>query len=287
MTSNTTKIAIGLIILIAISAFFLYFLKEPETGEILPADDSTTIEEEPEWEGRLTTVYVYDGDMFFGGNDKKPHNIFFYYFSNIVEGVASAAIDTNEYYFVFDPSLNEFDVFNDNDAFLGRYSFTPGKISSEPISFSEYNIDYYYYVSVDRERMFLLLGTQEFPLQFGKNFRFEGTDSLDSGEIDKPYFYPAIEEFGYTAREKAGTAIFSFDEDEDFEEEARLYIDTQWLLPIEPDSRNSYKWSVVFKHGNKWLGFNLEGEQTMKKNSFGSVITRRQRVFSIKMPDKD
>jgi len=286
MATNSGRLVVVLIVIVAIGIVFLMSQGPPPTGEIQPADSSTTIELEPEWETALTTVYVYDGDLFFGGPEV-PHSVLFFIYSTIDEGVAVAPIDKNDYYFVFSEYSNSFDVFGDAGAFFGSHSFNPGEISSEPLKFGEYNKDYYYYVSADGKRMIFFLGAQGFELQFGKRFYFEGTDSSDDGDIDLPYFYPALEEFGYSLGEKAGTAVFAFDEDGDEEAEARLYLDTSILKPIEEDSRDSYNWQVVFLSSGRWLGYNLEEGKILKQNSYGSVIGRSAAAFYIKMPAKD
>jgi len=286
MVSKNAKI-IAVIFLIAFAAiFYYYFYTPPVTDGIPKAPDSTTIEEEPIFEEKLTTVYVYGGDFFFGG-EEMPHDLLFFYYSPIEEGIGMAGIDENDYYFFFSDSSDTFDIYNDDEKFFGSYSFKPGEINSVPISLGSYPKEYNYYVSKDKQRMFLLLSSQEFPLQFGKNLIFEGTDCIDDEETEREYFYPSLEEFGFEHGEKACTAIFSFDEDEDFEGDARLFIDTATFKPIEEDSRDSYKWQIEFKHNGNWVGYNLEDDYLIKQNSFGSVLSRNFNEFYIMMPDKD
>ena len=286
MVSNSSKAAVLLVVVAAVAVYFFYFGKVTPSTQVLPADESTTIKEEPKWEGKLTTVYLYDGDAFFGG-EKKPHSIMFYYFAKISKDVAELPMDENDYFFVFDHYSNKFDVFTDFDTFLGTHSFEPGKVSKKPMQFGEYNKDYYLYVTKNREEVYLLLAAQEFPLQFGKNFSFGGTDTTDDGKIDKEYFYPALEEFGYGEGKKAGTAVFSFDEDGDHKADVKFYVDTATKTAIKPGSRQAYKWQVVFKNRGRWLGYNLKNDGTLKQDSFGSVISRKPKEFYIKMPVRE
>jgi len=280
MSSNTGKIIVGLVIVAAVALIVLNLPSEP-SSEVVPAEDSTTVEVEPEWE-RLSSVVLYPGDFQFGGDDSYPHILDFYYFSKIQEGWAIAPIDTNDFWFEFNG--NQFTVFTDWDERVGAYKFTPGEISDEPIVFAGYEKAYYYYVSPSNENLFLLLAEQQFPAQFGKNFWFKGTDTDDDGTVDVPYYLPAIGEFDYDFDDKGGTAIFWFDEDSDFEEEIRVFIDTTSRYAIEPGSRDSYEWQAEFLHGNRWFGFNHDSTIIQKQNSYGTAIWLENGVTKVKMP---
>ncbi|MFH1235258.1 MAG: hypothetical protein V1493_06615 [Candidatus Diapherotrites archaeon] len=284
--SNAGKYIVILLVL-AIAAFLLYNFFKPPGPEIVPADDTTTIAEEPLWDHPVSTSYFYIGDLFFGGSDDMTHNPFFYYFSDFNEWVAVVGVDMNDFYFVLDPGEDQFGVVSDWGQDRGIHKFVPGKISTETISFGNYPVKYNYYVSSDRKRLFLFLSEQEFPMQFDKTMWFKGTDSTDSGSIDLPYYLPALDEFGFVDGQKPGTAVFSFDEDEDGEEDIFVHLDTLYWAPISPGSRDSYKWQVVFKNNGRNLGFNMEGENEMKLDSYGSFIYRSLNKFQVTMPAKD
>jgi len=280
MSSNNGKIVVGLIVVIAIALVLMNLPSEP-SSEVFPAEDSTTVKEEPEWE-RLSSVVFYPGDFYFGGDDDYPHMLDFFYFSKIEEGWAAVPVDTNDFWFEFNG--DQFTIYTDWDERIGTYKFTPGKISEEAITIDEYEKSYYYYVSPDRENLYLLLAEQQFPAQFGKNFWFKGTDTDDDGEIDVPYYLPAIAEFGYDFGDKGGTAIFWFDEDGDFEGEIKVFIDTASNYSIESGSRDSYKWQAEFLHGNKWFGFNHGSTMVQKQNSYGTAVWLEYGVTKVKMP---
>ncbi|MEM0360751.1 MAG: hypothetical protein QXK06_05455 [Candidatus Diapherotrites archaeon] len=287
---------------IALVLVFLFFLKPQPSNEIIPADKSTTIEVEPEWEDTpVSTAYFYQGDIFFGGSDDQTHNPYYFYFSNFEEmdfeeGIARVAvigIDMNDFYFLLDNASDRFAIMSDGGQNLGVHEFIPGKVSEKSISFGVYPLKYNYYVTPNKKSLFLLLSAQEFPMQFSKTMWFKGTDSLDAGNANLSYFLPAIEEFGFSKEKKAGTAIFSFDEDEDSKEDIFLYLDTFLLAPLKPDSRDSYKWQVVFPYNERKLGFNLEKDSEtsqevpeMKQDSYGSILRRNLNSFSITMPAK-
>ncbi|MCX6802216.1 MAG: hypothetical protein NT067_03815 [Candidatus Diapherotrites archaeon] len=284
--SNAGKYIVAVLIL-AIAAFLVYNFFKPGEPEIVPSDETTTISDEPSWDHPVSTSYFYIGDFFFGGSDDEVHNLSYFYFSDFNEGAAVVGVDTNDFYFVLDPDSDRFGVVSDWEADLGIYSFTPGKISTETISFGQYPVRYNYYVSSDRERLFLFLSAQDFPMQFSKTMWFKGTDSTDSGSPGLPYFLPSLDEFGYVKGQKPGTAIFSFDEDEDGKEDIFYYMDTLYWAPIEPGSRDSYQWQVVFPHNGRKLGFNLLEGNEMKIDSYGSLMRRGLNVFYVTMPAKN
>jgi hypothetical protein len=284
--SNAGKYIVILLI-IAVAVFLLYNFPKPPGPEIVPADGTTTVAEEPLWDHPVSTSYFYIGDLFFGGSDDEVHNPFFYYFGDFNEGIAVVRVDTNDFYFVLGPEEDRFGVISDWEADLGVYPFTPGKISAETVSFGNYPLKYNYYVSSDRKRLFLFLSAQEFPMQFNKTMWFKGTDSTDSGSVNLPYYLPALDEFGFVDGQKPGTAIFSFDEDEDGTEDIFVHLDTLYWAPIAPGSRDSYNWQVVFKNSGGKLGFNLEDENVMKLDSYGSFIYRSLNKFQVTMPAKD
>ncbi len=127
-------------------------------------------------EGRLTSVTLTFNTLTYANN--KDEVMFVPFFVGNVFG-DSLIFDENELGVILDRANNRFALEDEEGNIVGTYSFVPEKVSDNYLTLGKYNVKYRYYVPKEGNTVYFLLAKQEFDLQFGKKFWFEGTDTDD------------------------------------------------------------------------------------------------------------
>ncbi len=263
--SSKKGIFLVIIILVIAGAIFVYLnraVPPSEDASIVEADASFDVDENYFPEPPMTAIYFYENQLLFA-DDKNVRSVYLYW----------------------EASTDECDVLANMRIYtcgstLGPYSFTPGEVSSDPIKFEETGEKYYYLVSKDKKRFYIMLAAQTFNVQFGKKLRFVGMDADLDKHVELSYYAPALRDFEGISEDS--TAIFEVDSDEDGKADIKFFTSPRYNYLAVPSA--SYNWQVLFWASPYWRGFNAEGA---KKAPNGSVIIAKPFKLTIRMPERD
>lgn len=278
---NSKKtIFLAIVIIIVLGAVFVYLnraMPPSEDASIVAADASFDVDENYFPEPPMTTIYFFDNQLMFA-DDKNVRHIYLFWESSTDD--CSVLANMKIYSCSFDMLNNKLyleDYFGNT---LGPYSFTPGEVSANPIEFKETGEKYYYLVSEDKKRFYILLAAQTFNVQFGKTLIFAGMDADLDKHIELNYYAPALRDFEEISENSV--AVFEVDSDEDEKVDVKFFASPKDNYLAEPSA--SYNWQVLFWASPYWRGFNVEHA---KKAPNGTVIIAKPFKLTIRMPERD
>ncbi|GEM_PF-2318799 len=263
------------VFLLVVIAFALFIIFQPKPGRVIP-DDSNDPMDLPDFDenmeiphDKLTAVTLSYNTLAFASDE---HRIMFVPFFMGTAFEDAFVFDMNEYIAAVDRENSRFMLESEFGEHIGTYSFVPGKASDTAIEFQP-GVKYRYFVPVEGNSVYFLLEKQEFALQFGKTFWFEGTDTRDRGTVDAEYFMPDLDVFGGNAYDGSySVAVLSFDGDEDGKAEIRAFVDCSemWILDSLKEY-DSYNDQTEFLQGGKWTGYS-ESEEGEKTTSTAKIV---------------
>ncbi len=278
--SSKKGIFLVIIILVIAGAIFVYLnraVPPSEDASIVEADASFDVDENYFPEPPMTAIYFYENQLLFA-DDKNVRSVYLYWEASTDE--CDVLANMRIYTCSFDMLNNKFYLEDYFGSTLGPYSFTPGEVSSYPIKFEETGEKYYYLVSKDKKRFYIMLAAQTFNVQFGKKLRFVGMDADLDKHVELSYYAPALRDFEGISEDS--TAIFEVDSDEDGKADIKFFTSPRYNYLAVPSA--SYNWQVLFWASPYWRGFNAEGA---KKAPNGSVIIAKPFKLTIRMPERD
>lgn len=261
--------------------------------------------------GPYTTVEVQQNRILFGG-ETEPHEIYFFepvllgdYNTIVIDGIEfaimvdnTANIKEGDYFYILMENLtDDLDkLIEEPMVLVAKRKIEFNKFNTDSISFPIYDpetfeplieVKYDYYIAKhqgDKPKIYFLLAKQDFKVQFDKNLRFLGTDSLQSKKANTDYYLPDLPLLGNDEFDaKYLIAWLQLDEDGDKEFEITVFVDTATgeLLDVKKTGLKNYSFAIEFE------GKGLGNEDQKITNAFGTIFEVKDTHLYARMPKKE